>query len=154
MRPDWETYFMKIAYIVSERSTCIRRKVGAIIVRDNRILSTGYSGAPSGLPHCDEIGSCLRDEMNIPSGERSELCRAAHAELNAISQAAQYGVGIMRSTMYCTDSPCSFCAKAMINSKIITVIYDREYPDTMASRMFAEAGIVSKKTKIEKGFET
>ena len=152
MRPSWEEYFMKIAYIVAERSTCMRRKVGAVIVRDNRILSTGYSGAPSGLPHCDEIGGCLRDKMKVPSGERAELCRAAHAELNAISQAAQYGVGIMGSAIYCTDSPCSFCAKAIINSKIITVIYDGEYPDTMAFEMFAGAGIVLK--KIEKELKT
>ncbi|PMP86649.1 MAG: cytidine deaminase, partial [Thermodesulfobium narugense] len=104
VRPDWDSYFMKIAFLVATRSTCIRRRVGAVIVKEKRILSTGYNGAPSGLLHCFDIG-CLRDKMNIPSGERQELCRGLHAEQNAIIQGAMYGVSLMGSTIYVTNQP-------------------------------------------------
>ena len=117
-RPTWDIYFMKITNLVAERSTCMRRRVGATIVKDKKIVSTGYNGAPKGLKHCLESG-CLREEMGVPSGERHELCRGAHAEQNAIIQAAGSGTSIDGATMYCTDSPCSTCTKMIINSGIM-----------------------------------
>ena len=115
IRPFWDKYFMEITELVSKRSTCLRRKVGAIIVKDKRILTTGYNGAPRGLPHCLEIG-CLREEKKIAFGERQELCRGLHAEQNAIVQAALYGISIQGSILYCTNQPCITCAKMIINS--------------------------------------
>ncbi len=114
-RPDWNEYFMSIAELVSKRSTCLRRKVGAVIVKDKRILSTGYNGAPSGIKHCIETG-CLRERLNVPSGERHELCRGLHAEQNAIIQAAYHGVEIKDSVIYCTNLPCVICTKMLINA--------------------------------------
>ena len=140
MRPDWDSYFMKIAYLVATRSTCIRRKVGAVIVKDKRILSTGYNGAPSGLLHCLDIG-CLRDEMNIPSGERQELCRGLHAEQNAIIQGAMYGVSLMGSTIYVTNQPCITCAKMLIQAGIVKIIYQGDYPDIFALELLKEAKV-------------
>ncbi|WP_448589670.1 deoxycytidylate deaminase [Thermodesulfobium sp.] len=140
MRPDWDSYFMKIAYLVATRSTCIRRKVGAVIVKDKRILSTGYNGAPSGLLHCLDIG-CLRDKMNIPSGERQELCRGLHAEQNAIIQGAMYGVSLMGSTIYVTNQPCITCAKMLIQAGIVKIIYQGDYPDTFALELLKEAKV-------------
>ena len=110
MRPEWDDYFLEITQVVAKRSTCLRRQVGAILVKDKHILATGYNGAPQGLAHCEKVG-CLRKAMNIPSGERHELCRALHAEQNAIIQAAVQGISIKDSTLYCTASPCSLCAK-------------------------------------------
>ncbi|MFA6356911.1 MAG: cytidine/deoxycytidylate deaminase family protein, partial [Candidatus Omnitrophota bacterium] len=107
-RPDWDEYFMGIAKLVAERSTCLRRSVGALIVKNRRILTTGYNGTPSGIAHCEDEG-CLRDRMKVPSGERHELCRGLHAEQNAIIQAALYGVDIHGGTLYCTNQPCSIC---------------------------------------------
>lgn len=139
-RPTWDEYFMKITHLVAERSTCMRRMVGAIIVKDKKIVSTGYNGAPKGLKHCLEIG-CLREQMGIPSGERHELCRGAHAEQNAIIQAAGSGVSMEGATMYCTDSPCSTCTKMIINSGIKRIVLGKKYPDELGEKMIAESGI-------------
>lgn len=139
-RPTWDEYFMKITHLVAERSTCLRRRVGAVIVREKRIISTGYNGAPKGLAHCLEIG-CLREQRGIPSGERHELCRGAHAEQNAIIQAAGSGLGMEGATMYCTDSPCSTCAKMIINAGIRRLVLGKKYPDELSERMIEEAGI-------------
>jgi len=139
-RPSWETYFMDIAELVSKRSTCIRRAVGAIIVKDKRILSTGYNGAPTGIRHCTEVG-CLREELNVPSGEKHELCRGIHAEQNAIIQAAFHGVSIKNADLFCTNLPCSICAKMLINAGIKKIYYKDGYADSMSKDMLAEAGV-------------
>lgn len=139
-RPKWDVYFMDIAKLVARRSTCIRRHVGAVIVRERRILSTGYNGAPSGMRHCAETG-CLRQQMKITSGERHELCRGIHAEQNAIIQAAYHGVSIKGATLYCTNMPCSICAKMIINSGITCICYDEGYADALSSSFLEEAGI-------------
>ena len=140
MRPSWETYFMDIAHLVAKRSTCRRRAVGALLVKDKRILSTGYNGAPSGLKHCLDIG-CLREELNIASGERHELCRGIHAEQNAIIQAALHGVSIKDATLFCTNQPCLICAKMLINAGINKVYYHSGYADAMSIEMFKEANV-------------
>ena len=139
-RPTWDEYFMKITLLVAERSTCMRRMVGAIIVKDKKIVSTGYNGAPKGLKHCLEIG-CLREEMGIPSGERHELCRGAHAEQNAIIQAAGSGTNMDGATMYCTDSPCSTCTKMIINSGIRRLVLGKKYPDELGEKLISESGV-------------
>ena len=140
MRKSWDEYFMSIVELVKERSTCLRRQVGALIVKDKRILSTGYNGAPMDVPHCDEVG-CLRQELNVPSGTKHELCRAVHAEQNAIVQAALYGVPLKDSTLYITDSPCVICAKLAINAGIKKVVYKGDYPDELAKKLLDEANI-------------
>ncbi len=139
-RPSWEAYFMEIAVLVAKRSTCRRRHVGAVLVKDKRILATGYNGAPSGLRHCLDIG-CLREDMQIPSGERHELCRGLHAEQNVIIQAAYHGVSIKGATLYCTNLPCSICAKMTINAGIVEILYSDGYADTMTEDMLDRAGI-------------
>lgn len=139
-RPTWDEYFMKIAHLVAERSTCLRRRVGAVVVKDKRIISTGYNGAPRGLRHCLEIG-CLREQMGIPSGERHELCRGAHAEQNAIIQAASSGVSMEGATMYCTTAPCSTCSKMIVNAGIRRLVLGSSYPDSLGEALIAEAGI-------------
>lgn len=139
-RPSWETYFMDIAHLVAKRSTCRRRAVGALLVKDKRILSTGYNGAPSGLKHCLDIG-CLREKLNIASGERHELCRGIHAEQNAIIQAALHGVSIKDATLFCTNQPCLICAKMLINASITKIYYHSGYPDAMSIGMFKEANV-------------
>jgi dCMP deaminase len=139
-RPSWKEYFMDIALLVARRSTCRRRRVGAITVRNKRILATGYNGAPSGLPHCLDIG-CLREEMDIPSGERHELCRGLHAEQNVIIQAAYHGVSIKGATLYCTNLPCSICSKMLINAGISDIIYQEGYADSMTEEMLSAAGV-------------
>jgi len=139
-RPSWDNYFMEIACLVSTRSTCLRRKVGAVLVRDKRILTTGYNGAPSHLAHCSEVG-CLREKLKIPSGERQEICRGLHAEQNAIIQAALSGVSIKGATLYCTHQPCITCSKMIINAEIKKVIFKGDYPDKLAREMIEEAGI-------------
>lgn len=139
-RPSWDKYFLSIAKLVAERSTCLRRQVGAVIVKDKRILTTGYNGAPSGLEHCDITG-CMRDELNIPSGERHELCRALHAEMNAILQAAQYGISLNGSVIYCTNQPCIICAKMIINAGIKRIVVISSYPDEFARKFLNDAGI-------------
>ena len=139
-RPLWNEYFMKIAELVSTRSTCLRRKVGAIIVKDNQIIATGYNGAPKGVPHCEEVG-CLREKLNVPAGERHEICRGVHAEQNAIIQAAVNGTSIKNAVMYSTCQPCSICAKMIINAEIKTVYISERYPDKLAEDMFMDAGV-------------
>lgn len=139
-RPKWDEYFLGIASLVAKRSTCLRRNVGAVLVKDKRILTTGYNGAPSGLKHCEDIG-CLRDKLKIPSGQRHELCRALHAEMNAILQAAQYGIGVQGSVMYCTNQPCVICAKMIVNSGIKKIVIHSNYPDKLAKKIFSEAKI-------------
>jgi dCMP deaminase len=138
MRPSWDEYFMQIAREVATRSTCLRRHVGALIVADKRILSTGYNGAPRGLAHCDEAG-CLREALGIPSGQRQEICRGLHAEQNAIIQAALHGVAVNQGTIYCTHQPCITCAKMIINSGICRVVCASVYPDELARQMLEEA---------------
>ncbi len=140
-RPDWDAYFMEIAGIVAKRSTCMRRKVGALIVKDKRILSTGYNGAPSGLAHCQDVG-CVREANHVASGERHELCRGLHAEQNAIIQAAYHGVSIKGASVYSTHLPCSICVKMIINAGIAQVLYLEGYPDDLAATLVSESGII------------
>ena len=144
MRPDWDAYFMEITTVVAKRSTCMRRKVGAILVKNRHILSSGYNGAPREMLHCAAVG-CLREKLQVPSGERHELCRGLHAEQNAIIQAAVQGVSVEGATLYCTTAPCSLCAKMLINAGIERVVYAGEYPDARAMEFFEEAGIVVEK---------
>lgn len=139
-RPSWENYFMGITVLVAKRSTCLRRSVGAIIVKDKRILTTGYNGAPSGIRHCLEVG-CLREQLNVASGERHELCRGIHAEQNAIIQAAFHGVSIEDSTLFCTNLPCSICAKMIINAGIKKIYYQSGYADAISEDMLQEASV-------------
>ena len=139
-RPDTDEYFLKIASVVAERSTCRRHHIGAVSVRDKHILTTGYNGAPSGLQDCLELG-CLRDEMNIPSGERQEVCRGIHAEQNVIIQAALHGVSLEGSTIYATHTPCVLCAKMLVNAKIKRLVSFGEYSDDTFTDLFQEAGI-------------
>ncbi|MCK5542736.1 MAG: cytidine/deoxycytidylate deaminase family protein [Desulfobacterales bacterium] len=140
-RPSWTKYFMEIADLVASRSTCIRRKVGAILVKDKRILTSGYNGAPTGVTHCVETG-CLRDRLQVPSGEKHELCRGVHAEQNAIIQAANHGITVKGSVLYCTNQPCSICAKMIINAGVEKVYFRNGYNDPLAEEMFEQAGIV------------
>jgi len=139
-RPSWQDYFMSITELVAQRATCTRRYVGAILVRDKRIISTGYNGAPSGISHCLDVG-CLREQQGIPSGERHELCRGLHAEQNAIIQAALHGSSVVGATLYCTNMPCSICTKMLINAGITEVYYREGYADTLSASLMAEAGI-------------
>ncbi len=140
MRPSWDIYFMQIARDVSTRSTCLRRHVGAVIVKDKRLLTTGYNGVPTGITHCT-IDTCLRTKLNVPSGERHELCRGLHAEQNAIIQAAYHGVSVKDARIYVTHQPCSICTKMLINSGIKTFIYCEPYNDALALEMVEEAGV-------------
>lgn len=139
-RPSWDQYFMQITEVVAKRSTCVRRQVGAIIVKDKQIISTGYNGAPRGLDHCLDIG-CLRERLGVPSGQRHEICRGLHAEQNAIVQAAYHGVCIRGGTIYSTHQPCFICAKMIINSGLLRVVYLEGYPDELASSIMKEADI-------------
>jgi len=139
-RPSWDTYFMDITKLVAKRSTCLRRSVGAAIVKDRRILSTGYNGAPSNVTHCKDTG-CLREKLNVPSGEKHELCRGIHAEQNAIIQAAYHGVSIQGASLYCTNLPCSICAKMIINAGVKTIYYVEGYADSISEDMLKEADI-------------
>jgi dCMP deaminase len=140
MRPSWDEYFMGIVELVKTRSTCLRRQVGALIVKDKRILASGYNGAPVGCKHCQESG-CLREELNIPSGQRHELCRATHAEQNAIAQAAYSGTSIKDSTLYVTNQPCVLCAKLAINAGITKIVFKGDYPDELSMELLQEAGV-------------
>lgn len=139
-RPDADEYFLKIASVVAERSTCRRHHIGAVAVRDKHILSTGYNGAPSGLKDCLELG-CLRDELGIPSGTRHEICRSIHAEQNVIIQASLHGVSLEGATIYCTHTPCVLCAKMLVNARIKRYVSFRRYSDDSFIQMFKEAGI-------------
>ncbi len=138
---------MTIATQVKTRSTCLRRQTGAVLVREKRILTTGYNGAPRGLKHCLEIG-CLREKRGVASGERHELCRGLHAEQNAILQAAIYGVSVDKAVLYTTHFPCSLCAKMLINAGIVKVFYLEDYPDELSLSMLKEAGVTLKKLSI------
>jgi len=137
-RPTLDQYFMEIATVVAKRSTCLRNQVGALFVKNKRILSTGYNGAPAGLDHCDLLG-CARE--NVASGTHHELCRAVHAEQNAIIQAALHGISIEGATLYCTHQPCILCAKMMINARVRKVVYRQSYPDGAALEFLRQAGI-------------
>ena len=139
-RPDWDTYFMNIADVVSTRATCLKRQVGAVIVKDKQILATGYNGAPRGMKHGAEVG-CIREQLEVPSGTHHELCRGLHAEQNAIIQAARNGVNIDGATLYCTFLPCVICAKMVINAGLKRIVFKGYYPDELAVQMFAESGI-------------
>jgi len=139
-RPSWDQYFMDITRLVATRSTCLRRQVGAVLVKGRNILATGYNGVPSGITHCDADG-CLRARLNVPSGERHELCRGLHAEQNAIIQAARHGINIDGATLYCTTMPCIICTKMIINAGINRVVYTEGYADELAREMITEAAI-------------
>ncbi len=145
-RPSYDEYFMNMAHVVASRSTCLRRKVGAILVKDKHILSTGYNGAPKGLKHCEDVG-CLRQQLHVKSGERHELCRGLHAEQNAVIQAAVFGVSIKGSTLYCTNTPCVVCVKMLINAGVEKIIYAGEYPDDLAKKMLQESFLKIKRFK-------
>lgn len=140
VRPDWDTYFMEMASLASRRSSCLRRAVGAVLVRDKRLLATGYNGVPSGVTHC-EVTGCLREKLQVPSGERHELCRGLHAEQNAIIQAALHGVSTKGAVLYCTTLPCIICAKMLINSGVRKVYYLDGYSDSLTGEMLAEVGL-------------
>lgn len=140
MRPGWDQYFIDIASLVASRSTCLRRQVGAVVVKDRNILATGYNGTPSGITHC-EVTGCLREQLKVPSGQRHELCRGLHAEQNAIIQAARHGVNLDGGVLYCTHSPCIICTKMLINAGIQKVVYLEGYPDELSLQMLQEARI-------------
>ena len=139
-RPSWDEYFLKMALLASERSTCLRHHVGAVVVKDKRLLSTGYNGAASGVRDCLELG-CLRNQLNIPSGTQQQICRAIHAEQNAIIQAAVHGVRLEGATIYCTHSPCIICAKMVVNARLRRFVTCRKYPDEAFMALFCEAGV-------------
>lgn len=145
-RPSWDEYFLEVACLVAKRATCLRRSVGAVIVKDKRILATGYNGAPSGLAHCSDVG-CLREKLKVPSGERHELCRGLHAEQNALIQASLYGISVKSSILYATNQPCVICAKMLINAGIKEIIISDGYPDKLASEFLREARIKVKRIK-------
>ncbi len=148
-RPSWETYFMNITNLVAERSTCLRRAVGAVLVKDKRILSTGYNGSPSGLKHCMEVG-CLREQLGVESGKMHELCRGIHAEQNAIIQAAYHGVSVKGASIFCTNQPCSICARMIINAGIERIYYQSGYADPLSIELLGEAKIALKQIDSDK----
>ena len=145
-RPSWETYFMNIANLVSQRATCLRRAVGAVLVKDKRILATGYNGTPANLKHCAEVG-CMREQLGIESGKMHELCRGIHAEQNAIIQAAYHGVSVKGAVIYCTNQPCSICARMIINAGIVKIYYQSGYADALAKELLGEAHIELKQVE-------
>ena len=140
VRPTWDEYFLEIADLVSRRSTCLRRRVGAVLVKDRRILATGYNGVPSKIRHCAEVG-CMREKLNVPSGERHELCRGLHAEQNAFLQAALHGTSVKDASLYSITQPCVICAKMVINAGIKEIVIRGDYPDKMSKDLLREAGI-------------
>ncbi len=146
-RKSKDVYFGEIADLVSSRSTCLRNQVGAVIVKDSQILSTGYNGAPKGLPHCDEVG-CIREQMSLKSGERHELCRGLHAEQNAIIQAAYHGVSVKGAKIYITTRPCSICTKMLINAGIEEVIYIEHYEDELAGKLLKESDMTIRRIEV------
>ncbi len=148
-RPSNDEYFMEMAQLVSSRSTCLRRRVGAVIVKEKRVLSTGYNGSPKGTKHCEELG-CIRVRMNVPSGTRHELCRGVHAEQNAVTQAAYFGVSVDGATIYTTTYPCSMCAKILINAGIREIVYSEGYADDLSKELLGEAGIKIREYKPER----
>ncbi|UCH89740.1 MAG: cytidine/deoxycytidylate deaminase family protein [Thermoplasmata archaeon] len=140
---------MKMAYLVRERSTCLRRKVGAVMVKDGHILSTGYNGAPKGLPHCEQTG-CLREKLNVPTGERHELCRGVHAEQNAVIQAAVFGASIKDAILYVTNFPCSVCSKILVNASISEIVFAEGYADDLSSELLGESKIKTRNFSFDK----
>ena len=144
-RPSWYEYFMEMAELTAKRSTCMRRHVGAVIVKDRHAIATGYNGAPSGIMHCEERGGCIRQQLNVPSGQRHELCMALHAEQNAIIQAAVMGNSVEGGTIYITHQPCAICAKMILNAGIKRIVIKEGYPDELAASILDEAGL-----KVEK----
>ena len=140
-RPSWDEYFMQMAELTSKRSTCLRRQVGAVIIKDKHIIATGYNGAPRGVPHCSQKGGCLREQLKVPSGERHELCRARHAEQNAIIQAATLGQSIEGGSIFVTHHPCSICSKMIVNAGISRIVIREGYPDKLAVEILDEAGL-------------
>ncbi len=140
-RPSWQQYFKQIAQVVATRSTCLRRQIGAVLVKNKHIITTGYNGPPRGFKHCAERGGCLRDKKSIQSGKNQELCYALHAEQNAIIQAALHGVSTEGAELYCTAQPCSMCAKTMVNAGIIRIYYQGEYPDEFTKEILEEGKI-------------
>ncbi len=140
-RPTWDEYFMEMAELTAKRATCSRRQVGAVITRDNRAVATGYNGAPRGLAHCEEKGGCLRQKLGVPSGQRHELCRALHAEQNAIISAASMGNAIEGGTIYITHQPCVICAKMIVNAGIKRIVVREGYPDELSMEILDEAGL-------------
>lgn len=139
-RPSWDDYFMEMTKLTATRSSCLRRHVGAVLVKDTRVIATGYNGAPAGVTHC-EVTGCLRQKLNVSSGERHELCRGLHAEQNAIIQAALYGVSTEGATLYCTTKPCSICTKMIINAKITKIVYEEYYEDSLADELLRDTDI-------------
>ncbi len=139
-RPSWDEYFLQMARVIASRSTCLRRRVGAVLVRDKRLLATGYNGAPAGLPHCEEVG-CRRAELGVASGQGWEHCRGLHAEQNAIIQGALHGVSLRGSVLYCTTQPCVICAKMLINAGVKRIVYEGDYADELAREMLEQAGV-------------
>jgi dCMP deaminase len=151
-RPDNDTYFMRMAELVATRSTCLRRNVGAVVVKEKRVLTTGYNGAPKGLRHCAEVG-CLRLTNNIESGTRHELCRGVHAEQNAVIQAAYFGVSIKDSTIYTTNYPCVMCAKILVNAGVREIVYRDDYVDELSGMVLEESRVVVRRYKQPGGGE-
>lgn len=153
-RPTWDEYFMEMAELTARRSTCLRRQVGAVIVKERRAIATGYNGAPSGITHCQERGGCLRQKLGVPSGQRHELCMALHAEQNAIIQAASMGHAIEGGTIYITHQPCVICAKMIINAGIKRIVVREGYPDQLSVDILQEAGLEIEKMeeKIEESY--
>jgi dCMP deaminase len=146
-RPDNDTYFMRMADLVATRSTCLRRQVGAVVVKEKRVLSTGYNGAPRGLRHCAEVG-CVRQQANVESGTRHELCRGVHAEQNAVIQAAYFGVSIKDSTIYTTNFPCVMCTKIIVNAGIAEIVYKDEYIDPLSREILDESGVLVRQYRL------
>lgn len=140
-RISWDEYFIEMAHLAKKRSSCRRRNVGAVLVKNKKVLATGYNGAPKGLKDCLLLGYCLREKLKIPAGERQELCRGAHAEANAIAQAAQFGVPIEDATIYCTNFPCVMCTKLLINATIAEIVYEEGYPDKLSKELIEESNI-------------
>ena len=141
-RPTFDEIFMEIAYTWGKRATCLRRRVGAVIAKDKQQLTTGYNGAPRGIPHCAEVGGCLREKLGIPSGKNAELCRGTHAEQNAITQAAKFGIDIEGGTLYCNTFPCVICTKMILNSGITRVVYDSDYDDPLSKEILGQQTII------------
>lgn len=148
MRPTWDEIFMEQANLMARRSTCLRRHVGAVLVRDHRAIASGYNGPPSGLPHCDERGGCLREQLGVPSGHRQEICRALHAEQNVMLQLAITGLSGRDTTLYVTHFPCFTCAKLLVQLGVRKIIYAKGYPDQFSADLLDEAGVEI----VEKGF--
>lgn len=141
-RPSWDEIFMQVADVVSQRSTCLRRKVGAVLVKDRHIIATGFNGAPAGMEHCIDKGVCLREELGVPSGERLDYCYAVHSEANLIIQSAIHGRDTRGSEVYLTCSPCTMCAKLLVNAGIKRICYKDNYPDKLAMEILRSGGVL------------